>query len=1298
MKRRIILSLALFIIILFPNVSSALEKKTYSQILQETIDLQNGEEIGQTTETCMESDDSGKYYTAKWNENLGDKGRELIGAVWACRRKVISVDTNPIKYSYTSTNKNTAESNVKKDVDDKNAQYKIPSCCNWKGDPKKGYSCSDSSACNPTVCSTVTCTSTTSSSGGGSGGSGGSGGGGGGRVVIRVVSQAQKIITPIPIREFTTYYSIKERMNCIPVDGALEEICVAGDPPVGDDDSGGNGGGDSGSGSGGSTTTYWTCEATCPNRIVTLSDSECDEVKGGLDITTPLYDMDIDGTKYDGDPIYCLQPGANGPTADGLKYILDTQLDVGRCQDQYVDKNDQNAIQCGLAQILYFAHNHTVNSKGEDVWTRKPEYTDGTITLALRLWMAAYAKTPNGTPTYPSQITDPTYTYTDSEGIENPDDYGTYQAFNASSPLAWVPSEDYYDKTAQKIKNGKKYDTKNSQISETNKDIIFCADTEKSGECVIDKAIKLFHETEKVSKENFLGGTNFNREVPIVQYEVDTGIFEVKFDNRDTISKIKENCEDVNDPECQIEVRLFYGDEDVTDKKIDGENVFKFENISDGIPFCDKNSCVAKIIRTKEFCIGGGYEELKLVIIFKNWTRNYGYVRLYTAAKSDPEKYQKMVSFGIKQEQCESESSEYRNGRVEKPIKIPCNCTPNSCDDLSATESPSSTTTCLSKKTIKDANMNCIVNSCPLDINNEFVVTSKYGLNPLVCTVYERDENELYLPGKTTVYSGMQFSYDLANELKSSLKLDTTHKITAVAMQKKQITSKINYEYWEREYIRKQNLLYYSYLMGYSNEYKNALITEINDWINDLNNCNFVSSGKQSDAIHKINVEISNKGDCKNDSCSKVSVRYDDSNYGIDNQLAVSTAFNNAEIKDRDGRSYRKYYNITNKGFETSRSDDSSIPLNMYYCTNSSRINCYEYENKNTAVEIVMASTSSGKIKSTAKFKRYTSLSDSEAQAGFTYISDDTLRKYNCSGSNCSYSALDIPQNDYVTIIYNVEHDYYNDKNYKAEAYTGVAVEEALTSEEQKAIADGSAKYVPLDKYVYPISVNSKTGEYPVYFTFSNIKNRYRKSSNGTTIIDGDKYSNSCFYKVYNITTSYDCDVMDENGKMDLSKCQDTKYKVVKGVPEIDESKVLWETTDDGTQYGFIFRTVALDDLFPNSKVTQNGISSRASSINWSDKKNVIEEIENGADTIFSDSEKLEYSYTLTPQGIKEIKEYNDNSLDSGGYLNSTLINCKIDNDETGLKKFKNCKSTFLEDIRNKKFPGVETNKDDVLQ
>ena len=59
---------------------------------------------------------------------------------------------------------------------------------------------------------------------------------------------------------------------------------------------------------------------------------------------------------------------------------------------------------------------------------------------------------------------------------------------------------------------------------------------------------------------------------------------------------------------------------------------------------------------------------------------------------------------------------------------------------------------------------------------------------------------------------------------------------------------------------------------------------------------------------------------------------------------------------------------------------------------------------------------------------------------------------------------------------------------------------------------------------------------------------------------------------------------------------------------------------------------------------------------------------------------------------MQEVREYNDSHMNEGGYLNSTLVDCTVETDSTGLNKFTACKSTFLEEIRG--YAGVTVNKD----
>ena len=64
---------------------------------------------------------------------------------------------------------------------------------------------------------------------------------------------------------------------------------------------------------------------------------------------------------------------------------------------------------------------------------------------------------------------------------------------------------------------------------------------------------------------------------------------------------------------------------------------------------------------------------------------------------------------------------------------------------------------------------------------------------------------------------------------------------------------------------------------------------------------------------------------------------------------------------------------------------------------------------------------------------------------------------------------------------------------------------------------------------------------------------------------------------------------------------------------------------------------------------------------------------------MYTTDDYLEYSYTITPEAIKSIKDYNKQEESSGGYQNSTLYGCE--SSKTNASAFENCKSKFLEEI-----------------
>ena len=327
----------------------------------------------------------------------------------------------------------------------------------------------------------------------------------------------------------------------------------------------------------------------------------------------------------------------------------------------------------------------------------------------------------------------------------------------------------------------------------------------------------------------------------------------------------------------------------------------------------------------------------------------------------------------------------------------------------------------------------------------------------------------------------------------------------------------------------------------------------------------------------------------------------------------------------------------------------SSRLNNNYYCKNSNSTKCYEYK-QDIEVEIENSNK-------TTKHDRIV-----------------------CEGvgtsAKCWSKTIDLPTNDHATFITVTEADFWQPKSYKTSVYTGVVSEDDGST--------GAGNSTPLGKEVFPVSNKSRkdesgrdkgsTGSYNVNHKYSNL---------GLTTTEKFDYEYACSYDVYNTTKYYDCET-NENGVTDLTKCKNPCYELIDGVPVITDSCDIWTPKDNNSKsYGFIYRNVDVGNLFPGKDIRDSGI-------NWSSKADVIDAIEKTADKIYTTDDYLEYRYVLTPSNIRQIREYNNSQNSNGGYLNETLVNCTMVDDDGGLKSFTECKSSFLNEVKAGRFGDIK--------
>ena len=313
---------------------------------------------------------------------------------------------------------------------------------------------------------------------------------------------------------------------------------------------------------------------------------------------------------------------------------------------------------------------------------------------------------------------------------------------------------------------------------------------------------------------------------------------------------------------------------------------------------------------------------------------------------------------------------------------------------------------------------------------------------------------------------------------------------------------------------------------------------------------------------------------------------------------------------------------------------------NTYFCKNNddNNPNCYKYV-KDTEVEIKNAD---------------------ETKEHDLIECDGTM-----TSVKCVKNKITLPTNDYATFVILTETDFWRSDKFSANAYTGLLGD-----------GDGNGLSTPLGNEEYPVSsgldTGGKTGNYTVKQHIDNVK---------ITVDDNVSLDYTCSYDVYNTTNLYDCATKTKNGKLDLSACKNSCYQLIAGVPVIKSECSNFDLKDnDSKGYGFVYRNIDLNNVFPNENERDIGV-------NWSSNlgKDTTTKIESKGTELFLNDENIKYSFILSPTAINRVREYNTQQDVMGvGYQDNSYISCELVTDtlnQSGLKGFYRCKSSFLEEI-----------------
>lgn len=321
----------------------------------------------------------------------------------------------------------------------------------------------------------------------------------------------------------------------------------------------------------------------------------------------------------------------------------------------------------------------------------------------------------------------------------------------------------------------------------------------------------------------------------------------------------------------------------------------------------------------------------------------------------------------------------------------------------------------------------------------------------------------------------------------------------------------------------------------------------------------------------------------------------------------------------------------------------------------------YTYKN---SYNISIANEYKNNIEITKTYNKSEKWSDYCGSCGSEYTTSstpntETLVKYDCNstpsaGVYCIVKYEEYPSNGLVVATNISKSFHYQSTQFSTQLFTGKVV-------------DGlpGTDYLQMPEFSWPIASNRKSDKYDLCYTISDLGSTdsvIRKNNPFSDIID----NTSCKYFVTNELNNYDCD-----DDYDGHECH--------GCSENDDSCHDGGTNDDADKHdsmGVFYRSVDLTDLFPNSKFSPynkeklNQDFKRVVGFNWINKDSVIDKIQSDGKDIWTT--EPEFTVTLTPSAIKNIKDYNKNV----NYLdvNREALNCSADN--------LNCTSSFLKDSK----------------
>lgn len=750
------------------------------------------------------------------------------------------------------------------------------------------------------------------------------------------------------------------------------------------------------------------------------------------------------------------------------------------------------------------------------------------------------------------------------------------------------------------------------------------------------------------------------------------------------------DCKD-GDPDCEASIFIYDASNNLIQK-------------NDSYDYCQKNYCYVEIKKTKICTNEKNSRTLKSVVVSNPDLKHTFIKKIGNGGRKEQILYVYDDTGSVSGGFCEEIIA------VQDDLSVNCPCDPKEKSN-----------TVIPDGNIKDVNyckdnynafdelyygdpsMSTIINACydedqikydfteDLNANGNDLVhegeqpVSKYSYQIKsddfdVCTLYCRDESRLYLANKISVRAGMHLQYDIGGALLDKKLINETVNqrdkqsykyMPSVVLQYRECTSIFDSEKWKKLYnsassTREKNQLIYSAyncnlyttdeivaainkgdipdVLGLKNkEYVNKTGSEFKDK-NSLNN-NYAEPAMIEYAYSmdtgKVTVikdwgttkdylivqeACTSMGKASGTDCASYDITdYSDSYY---DSLGILMNYEHGLVKSNLSDTI---YCSGEKCYKLLGSDGK------YYYNTKDSIGRYDYTTVDAAYDEMgnLVHAESGKILSYNDW----ALKSKEHDKNSSEFKSQNVGGYK------------IPTNEYSSFIVVTETGFYNDKSYYTNSYTG-----EITTE-------STSKNTILDPNIYPLHLNKDTGEYPITANFTKVRTAYKRSEyykeKNYSLNEDIKYNTNALPSTFQYVCYYDV------------------YKTQPG-----------DHPENNGAVGYTYRMVDLEDVFASvSEGESSSDRTREYPENWSTTlgQSTLNEVENSAAKILEpegdgDTEYsyLEYSYTLTKQGIIKLRRYNDSQKSNGGYLNDTVVDCEYDAEE-GI--FYNCNSTFLQDI-----------------